>query len=75
MIQLSIEAVVMAFVYLLGIALIFGALFWLVGYLEGQLPTDLPVYKGIRIFMAVCAVLILIGFVLSLRGHPIIHIH
>ncbi len=70
--MISIEQVVMAFFFLLGIAAIFGAMFWLIGYLEKKMPTELPVYNGIRIFLAVAAVAVFIMFVLHLMGHPVV---
>ena len=37
-----------------------------------QFVMPLPIYKGLRIFLAVAAVLVLIGFVLSMIGHPVV---
>lgn len=74
MLDLSIEGVVFGFLYILAICLVFGALYWLVNYLEGQLPSEMPIYKGLRIFLAIAAVLVFIGFVLHMLGHPIIRL-
>lgn len=62
----------MGFFLLLAIAAIFAAMFWLVGYLERKMPTELPIYNIVRIFLAVAAVAVFIGFVLHMIGHPII---
>ena len=75
MIDLSIEGIVKAFFLFLGIAAIFAAMFWLVSYLEGKAPSELPIYNAIRIFLAVVAVAIFICFVLALIGHPVVNFH
>jgi len=66
--MISIEQVVQVVVYIIVVAAIFGLLWWLIGY--AGIPE--PFNKFARVFLAVCAVLILIGILLSLIGHPIV---
>lgn len=75
----EIESVVWGFLFLLGVGCIFGLLFWLIGYLERQAsvgpePGTPPLlWRVLRIFLAVALVLVLIGFILQLMGHPVIN--
>jgi hypothetical protein len=66
--MISIEMVVQVIVYLICVGAIFGLLWWLIGYCG--IPE--PFNKFARVFLAVCAVLILIGILLGIAGHPII---
>ena len=66
--MISIETVVQVVIYLIVVGAIFWLLFWLIGYCG--IPE--PFNKFARVFLVVCAVLILISILLSLVGHPII---
>ncbi|HUD10804.1 MAG TPA: hypothetical protein VMS08_00215 [Candidatus Saccharimonadia bacterium] len=68
----TIESVVWAVLFLLGAGLIFGLLMYLINYVCGQFPVMEPFAKAARIVLVVMAVLVLIGFILSLMGHPIV---
>lgn len=66
--MISLSGAVTVVVYLLVAGLVFGLLFWLVGYCG--LPE--PFNKVARVILAVLAVLVLIGLLLSLvSGQPI----
>lgn len=65
---LSGEAVISTLIYLVVIALCFGLLWWLVDYCA--LPE--PFNKVARVIIAVASVVVLIGVLLSLAGHPIV---
>jgi hypothetical protein len=66
--MVSLSGAVSVFVYLLLAGLVFGLLWWLVGYLA--LPE--PFNKAARVVLAILAVLVIIGILLSLvGGHPI----
>lgn len=69
---ISIEQVVSFVVYIIVIGLVFGLLFWLLVYCEGQFPSALPFFKFGRIVLVILAVLVLIGVILGLAGHPIV---
>lgn len=70
--MITIESVVWLFLFLLGCGLVFGLLYYLVGYIESQFP-DMPLlYKACRILLVVLAVLLLISVILDLMGHPVI---
>lgn len=69
--MISVESVVMAVLYLLGAAAVFGLLVWAVSYCESNFPNAGPFFKFIRIFLVVAAVFVLIFFVLALMGHPV----
>jgi hypothetical protein len=62
--MVSLSAAVMILVYLIVAGLIFGLLWWLVGYVG--LPE--PFNKVARVILAVLAVLVIIGILLSLVG-------
>ena len=66
--MISIETVVQVVVYLL----VAGAIFWLLSWLIDYCGTPEPFRKFARVFLAVCAVLVLISLLLSFIGHPII---
>jgi predicted tellurium resistance membrane protein TerC len=61
---ISISGAVQVVVYLIVAGLIFGLLFWLVGYCGLPQPFD----KVARVILAVLAVLVCIGILLSLAG-------
>jgi hypothetical protein len=66
--MISLSGAVNVVVYLIVAGLIFGLLFWLVSYVGMPQPFD----KVARVVLAVLAVLVLIGLLLSLvTGQPI----
>ena len=67
---ISIEAVVSLFIYLLCGGLIFWLLFFLLNYIA---PPE-PFNKVLRVMLMVCAVLVLIGVLLSFMGHPVVRL-
>lgn len=62
--MLSLSALVFAVIYLIIAGLVFGVLWWLVGYCA--LPE--PFAKAARVVVAVAAVLVVIGMLLHLVG-------
>lgn len=68
---LSIESVVMAVLYLLGAAAIFGLLFYAVNYCEKEFPSAAMFFKVIRIGLVVAACFVLIFMILAFMGHPV----
>lgn len=62
--MISIQAAVMAVVYLIVAGLVFGLLWWLIGYCQLPAPFD----KFARVVLAILAVLVLIGILLSFVG-------
>lgn len=60
--MISLSAAVMVVVYLIVAGLIFGLLWWLIGYCGLPAPFD----KVARVVLAVLAVLVIIGILLSL---------
>lgn len=70
--MISITTVVYAFLFLLGCAAVFGLLWWLVTYCEKEFPNVPLFFKAARIFLVLGAVLVLIGLILDMMGHPII---
>ena len=72
MVNLSMEAVVMFVLYLLGAGCIFGLLLYLINYIESNFP-DIGLFaKFARIGLVVLAVLVLIMVILSFIGHPLV---
>ena len=61
------ESVVQSLIYLICIGMVFWLLNWLIDYVGLQ---D-PVKKVAKVILAVALVLILIGILMSLAGHPI----
>lgn len=70
--MISIETVVWLFLFLLGCGLIFGLLLYLVRYCEREFADYPMFFKAARIFLVFMAVLVLIGVILDLMGHPIV---
>lgn len=64
--MISISAAVGIIVYLLIAGVIFGLLLFLINYVSGQFPSMAPFAGIARIILMVLAVLVLIGFLLSL---------
>ncbi len=62
--MISLSAAVTLIVYLIVAGLVFGLLWWLVGYCGLPQPFD----KAARVALAILAVLVLIGLLLSLVG-------
>jgi len=66
--MISLSAAVTVIIYLIVAGLIFGLLWWLVGYI--QVPE--PFNKFLRVALAILAVLVIIGILLSLvTGQPL----
>lgn len=68
----SIETVIMVVLFLLGCGAIFGLLLFLINYCEKEFPIVAPFARFARIFLMIAVVLILIGLILDMMGHPII---
>lgn len=66
--MISIQTVVHIVIYVLVAGAIFWLLYWLINYIN---PPE-PFKKFALVFLAVAGVLVLIGLLLSLIGHPII---
>ncbi len=62
--MISLSAAVNVFIYLLVAGLVFGLLFWLIQFIG--LPE--PFNKAARVVLAILAVLVIIGILLSLVG-------
>ncbi len=65
--QISGDGVIQSLLYLIVIGVVFGLLWWLVGYCALPAPFD----KVARVVLAVAAVIILINILLGMVGHPI----
>ena len=70
--DISLRAVVMAVLYLLGAAAVFGLLFYAVNYCEKEFPNAGLFFKVIRIGLVVAACFVLIFMILAFMGHPVI---
>ena len=66
--EISGDSLIHAVIVLIVLGVVFGILWWLVGYCA--LPE--PFNKVARVLIALVAALILIGFLLDLIGHPVI---
>ncbi len=66
----SLQAVVQVVIFLL----VAGAIFWLLNWLIDYCGLQDPFRKFAKIFLAVAAVLILIGLLLSFAGMPIVRL-
>jgi len=66
--MLSVEAVVLAVVYLIIAGIIFGLLFWAINFVG--LPE--PFGKLARVVLVLGAVFVCIAVLLSMIGHPIV---
>ena len=66
--MITLTALVMAVVYLIVAGLIFYLTWWLIGYIGLPAPFD----KVARAIIAIFAVLVIIGVLLSLIGHPLV---
>ena len=66
--MITIESVVQMVLYLL----VIGCVFWLLNWLIGYVGAPDPFAKFARVFLAVCAVLIIISLLLGLIGHPMV---
>lgn len=67
--MISIEGAVMCIIYLIVGGLIFGLLWWLIGYCGLPAPFD----KVARVVLAILAVLVVISVLLGMIGHPIFY--
>jgi hypothetical protein len=74
---ISIDMIVNLVVYLLVVGVVFGLLFFLIGYIERSFPGEgMSMFcRFARIALVVLGVLLLIGIVLSLAGHPVVELH
>lgn len=66
--MIGIDTLVTAIIYLLVCGVIFWLLWWLIGYIA---PPE-PFRKVANVVLAVAAVLVVIGILLSLVGHPLV---
>lgn len=66
--MISAEAVVSGVIFLIVMGMVFWLLWWLADYVG--LPE--PFNKVIHVVLAVAAVVVLIGILMGLAGHPII---
>lgn len=64
----TLEFLVVGFFKLLVIALIFGLLWWLIGYLGVPDPFN----KFLRAGLAIVAVFLLVAMLMAVIGHPIV---
>jgi predicted tellurium resistance membrane protein TerC len=62
------EAAIQAVLWIIVAGVIFSLLWWLVGYCALPAPFD----KVARVVLAIAAVIVLIGALMALAGHPII---
>lgn len=65
--QISGDAVIQSLLYLIVIGVVFGLLWWLIGYCSLPAPFD----KVARVVLAIAAVIILINILLGMVGHPL----
>ena len=65
---ISGEAVIQSLLYVIIVGVCFGLLWWLVSYIALPAPFD----KVARVILAVAAVIILIGVLLGMAGHPVV---
>lgn len=68
---ISVDALVHAVVAFLIIAAIFGLLWWLLLYV---IPFPDPIKKWVRVVLIVFMVLVIIGWLLDLSGHPVLQL-
>jgi heme A synthase len=66
---ISVDALVHAVVMFLVIAAIFGLLWWL---LLSVIPFPDPVKRWVKVVLIVVMVLVVIGYLLDLSGHPVL---
>ncbi len=69
--MIDIAGAVKIFLYILGGCLIFGIMFWLTYYIQGQYPGVAIFMPVVRIVLAVLAALVAIGLILNLMGVPL----
>jgi hypothetical protein len=70
--SISIETVVAFVIAIIVAGLVFGLLYWLLVFCESQFPSAVPFFKFGRIILVILAVLVLIGIILNLAGHPVV---
>ena len=66
--MIDLQLVVMVIVYLIVAAIIFGLLYWLIGFIAQKVPGVQPFVWIAYVVLAVAAVLICIGLLLSFVG-------
>lgn len=69
---ISIETIIYVVLFILGAGIIFGALMWLIGYIEREFPNTAPFPKFARIALVVMSVLVFIAIILGFMGHPVV---
>mgnify|MGYP001594444506 CR=1 FL=1 len=70
--MISLEGLVGVIVFLLIAALVLGLLWWLIGYVESQGLGPPVIFKVIRVIFVILIVLLCIGALMQLAGHPIV---
>jgi hypothetical protein len=68
---ISIDAAVSIVLTLVIAGVIFGLLFWLVGFCMSRFPTVAPFANVAYVILAILAVMVLIGILLSFSGHQV----
>jgi len=68
----SMQGAVQFVLYLLGAALVFGLLMYLIDFVRDQFPSIEPFGKFAKIGLMVMAVLFLINVISSFMGHPLV---
>lgn len=69
--MIGLETLVAAVIYIIIAGCIFGLLWWLIGFAQGQGMPE-PFARVARIVLVVIAVLFAIGILLSLVGRPLV---
>ncbi len=69
--MISLSGAVQIVVGLIIAGLVFGLLFWLIGFCESQFPSAAPFFKVARIILVIIAVLVLIGILLNFAGYQV----
>lgn len=64
---ISGEAAVETLIYVLVLGVVFGLLWWLIGY--AKVPE--PFNRVAHVILAIAAVVVLIGILMAIAGHPI----
>lgn len=69
--MISIQSVIHVVVTLIILGVVFGLLYWLIDYCQAQFPSAAPFAGVAKIILAILAVLVVIGILLSLTGTQI----
>ena len=65
---ISGDAVIQSLIYVIIVGVCFGLLWWLLSYIALPAPFD----KVARVILTIAAVIILIGVLLGMAGHPLV---